>query len=273
MKMKTIASLLAALLAFSAQPSFSQETKETSSVTTELRELVAKVQTKLRAGDNTEEKLTAELKEFDDILARHKNEKTDEVAQVLLMKAALYSQVFENEAKGKELFEQLKRDFPNSKQVAMLKKQEESEKLRASLAKGAAFPDFDVKDTEGNPLSLAKYKGKVVLIDFWATWCGPCVAELPHVLEAYEKHHKNGFEIIGISLDSSKTKLDTFVKDKKMTWPQYFDGKGWENELAQKYGINSIPATYLIDREGKIIATDLRGDALEKAVAEALAKK
>ncbi len=270
MKTKLIAPILAALLIATALPA---PAAESSTVADELKDVITKVQTKLKDGKRTEADLEAELKEFDSILAKHKDEKTDEVAQVLLMKAMLYSQVLNNEAKGDELLEQLKKDFPDSKPVAMLKRQEEAKKARASLVEGAAFPPFEVKDTNGKPLSLAAYKGKVVLIDFWATWCGPCIAELPHVLEAYEKHHKDGFEIIGISLDKDQEKLETFTKEKKMPWPQFFDGQGWQNELAQKYGINSIPATYLVDREGKIIGIGLRGKKLETAVAEALAKK
>jgi thiol-disulfide isomerase/thioredoxin len=135
---------------------------------------------------------------------------------------------------------------------------------------GAPLKDFDEKDLEGKPLSIASRKGKVVLIDFWATWCGPCVRELPNVLKTYEKYHDKGFEIIGISLDSDKDKLTTFIKEKKMTWPQYFDGKGWQNKVSTQYGIQSIPATYLIDKEGKVLAIGLRGEALEAAVGKAL---
>ncbi|PYJ01766.1 MAG: hypothetical protein DME25_17520 [Verrucomicrobia bacterium] len=125
----------------------------------------------------------------------------------------------------------------------------------------------------GKPLSIASYKGKVVLLDFWATWCPPCRAELPSVIKTYEKHHPNGFEIIGISLDKEESKLTSFTKDKGMTWQQFYDGKGWGNKLAVKYGVQSIPATYLLDSEGKILAQDLRGEDLEQAVAKALAKK
>ena len=260
------------LLAQTAAPS-AVKAPERSAVATELQQVVTKIQAKLKEGKKSEADLAPELSEFDAILAKHKSEKTDDVAQVLMMKAMLYSQVLGNEAKGDELMEQLQRDFPDSKQAAMLKKQEASKKIQAGLKAGMPFPDFAVKDTNGKPLSLAAYKGKVVLIDFWATWCGPCVKELPNVLDAYEKHHAGGFEIIGISLDSDRAKLDTFVKEKNMPWVQFFDGKGWQNELAQKYGINSIPATYLIDGEGKIIASGLRGDKLEAAVAAALAKK
>jgi peroxiredoxin len=97
--------------------------------------------------------------------------------------------------------------------------------------------------------------------------------ELPNVIETYKKHHAGGFEIIGISLDENQGRLQSFIKDKQMTWPQFFDGKKWQNKLAVKYGVNSIPATYLLDREGKIIGKDLRGEELEKAVVAALAKK
>lgn len=270
MKKKFIAVLSAAIV---ATASISLPAAETSSITIEMQALVTKIQAKLKEGKRTEADLADELKDFDALLAKHKDEKTDEVAQVLMLEASLYSQVLQNETKGDELLAQLKRDFPDSKAAAMLKRQEEAEKVRAGLTVGAVFPDFSEKDTAGKPLSIANYKGKVVLIDFWATWCGPCVAELPNVIKAYEKHHGDGFEIIGISLDQDKQKLENFVKQKKMTWPQYFDGKGWGNELAQKYGVNSIPATYLLDRDGKIIGSNLRGEKLEAAVAAALAKK
>ncbi len=245
----------------------------------ELKELVGKIQTKIKEGKKTEKDLAENFAEFDKILAAHKGEKNDDVAQVLLMKAMLYIQVLDNEEKGLPLLQQLKKDFPDTKQglgvdkvVAGIEKQRASKEIQRKLAVGAKFPDFDAKDLEGKPLSIARFKGKVVLVDFWATWCGPCIAELPNVQAAYDKHRPQGFEIIGISLDSDRAKLDKFLTDKKMTWPQYFDGQGWQTKLAGTYGVNSIPATYLLDGEGKIIAKNLRGKALEEAVAKALAK-
>ena len=245
----------------------------------ELQELVGKIQTKLKAGKNTEKDLAEHLGEFDKLLAAHKGEQTDDVAQVLMMKAMLYLQVLDDEAKGVPLLTQLKKDFPTTKPAAAvdkivenLEKQRASKEIQRKLAVGAKFPDFDEKDLAGQPLSLARFKGKVVLVDFWATWCGPCIGELPNVLKAYEQHHAKGFEIVGISLDSDRAKLDKFIADKHMTWPQYYDGKGWQSKLAGAYGVNSIPATYLLDGEGKIIAKNLRGEALEEAVAKALKK-
>ena len=246
---------------------------DTGDPSTELKALVAKIQTKLRNGEQTEAALAPELKEFDTLLAEHKGEKTDAVARILYMKALLYKQVLKDPTKGDALMAQLTKDFPDSQPAKELQQEQAGEKARAALKVGAAFPDFTEKDLAGQPLSIANYKGKVVLLDFWATWCGPCRGELPNVLKTYDAHHKDGFEIIGVSLDQDKDKLLNFTKDQKMTWAQYFDGKGWQNKLAAKYGVNSIPATYLLDGKGVIIGKDLRGEDLEEAVSKALAKK
>ena len=122
---------------------------------------------------------------------------------------------------------------------------------------------------DGREVDLAKMRGKVVLIDFWATWCGPCVAELPNVLKAYTELHPKGFEIVGISLDSDKTKLEKFLKDKGMEWPQFFDGKGWKNEISSGFDIHSIPAMWLVDKKGMVVDTAARG-GLEEKVAKLL---
>jgi len=125
-------------------------------------------------------------------------------------------------------------------------------------------------DLAGKEIDLAKMTDKVVLVDFWATWCGPCVAEMPNVVAAYAKYKDKGFEVVGISLDEDKAAVEKFIADKKMPWPQYFDGKGWGNEIAQRFGISGIPATFLVGKGGKIVASDLRGPALEEAIEKAL---
>jgi thiol-disulfide isomerase/thioredoxin len=127
---------------------------------------------------------------------------------------------------------------------------------------------------DGRGVDLAKLKGKVVLLDFWATWCHPCVVGIPRVKETYEKYHDQGFEIIGISFDNAgeKDKLIQFTKDKGMTWPQFYDGKGWENEFGQQFNIHSIPAMWLIGKDGSLADADARAD-LDSKVAKLLEAK
>jgi peroxiredoxin len=117
---------------------------------------------------------------------------------------------------------------------------------------------------DGRKVDLSKMKGKVVLIDFWATWRGPCVEEIPNLKKTYAKLHKKGFEIVGISLDSKEDKLTKFVADKGMTWPQHFDSKGRSNTIAKEFGIRSIPAMWLIDTNGNLVDMNARHNLEEK---------
>lgn len=143
-----------------------------------------------------------------------------------------------------------------------------------AMKRDAVGKPVDLKFTalDGREIDLAKMKGKVVLIDFWATWCGPCVAEVPNVVATYKKLHEKGFEIVGISLDSEKSALVDFVREKQMPWAQFFDGQGWKNEIGQRFGINSIPAMWLLDKEGKLVDMNARA-GLEKKVETLLAQE
>ncbi len=146
------------------------------------------------------------------------------------------------------------------------------------LSPGQKAPTFTAKLLDGKTVKFPDdYKGKVVLLDFWATWCGPCVAELPNVVNAFGKYHAEGLEILGVSLDREGTeqKVADFTKQKGMPWPQVYDGKFWQAEVAKIYGIHSIPHMLLVDGDtGVIIAdTDIRGPKLAPAIEKALAGK
>ncbi|MEI6256581.1 MAG: TlpA disulfide reductase family protein [Planctomycetota bacterium] len=117
----------------------------------------------------------------------------------------------------------------------------------------------------GQPFEKKSLAGKVVLVDFWATWCGPCVAEIPNVLEEYEKYHKDGFEVVGISLDQDREALEKFVTEQKLPWPILFEeagGDGWQHPMATFYGISGIPTVILIGRDGNVITLNARGEKL-----------
>ena len=150
---------------------------------------------------------------------------------------------------------------------------------KANYAVGQKAATFQATTTDGKTIKFPEsYKGKVVLLDFWATWCGPCRVEIPNVVSSYKKYHDKGFEVLGISLDRENAgdKLATFAKDNDVTWPQVYDGKFWKAAVAEQYGIHSIPRPILVDGDtGMVVAegSDARGAKLDATIEKALAGK
>jgi thiol-disulfide isomerase/thioredoxin len=134
-------------------------------------------------------------------------------------------------------------------------------------------PQIKFKAVDSSEVDLSKMKGKVVLIDFWATWCGPCIVELPNVLAVYKKYHSKGFEIVGISFDRDIKSLNKVIKERGVSWPQYFDGKAWDNDWGVHFGIRVIPTMWLVDKDGKIVDTEAGGPQLGNKVANLLSIK
>ena len=162
--------------------------------------------------------------------------------------------------------------IPESKRNAGINRMLSRIECREKTAVGQKFTDFAMKTPEGKDVKLSDFvsKNKYTLLDFWASWCGPCRGEMPNVAKAYKTYHKKGLGIVGVSLDDSAEKWTAAIKTLKMEWDNMSDLKGWASEGSKLYGVTGIPATVLIDQEGTIIARDLRGEKLEEKLKELL---
>lgn len=140
--------------------------------------------------------------------------------------------------------------------------------VERKTAIGAEAPDFTMNDTTGKPVSLSSFRGKYLLVDFWASWCGPCRAENPNVVKVYNQYKDKNFTILGVSLDQTKDAWEKAIRDDHLAWHHVSDLQFWDNSAAQLYGVEAIPANFLIGPDGKIIAKDLRGEALSQKLAQ-----
>lgn len=214
-------------------------------------------------------------KEMEDINSKFIKDNPKAYISVLMLKQIASSGAVPlEELKG--LYKNLDSKVKNTKDGKELEKIfadiEEQEANKANVSVGKKAPEFSAPNPEGKQVSLAESMGKVTIIDFWASWCKPCRMENPNVVAMYKELHDKGLNIIGVSLDRDAAKWKEAIAADNLTWNHISNLKFWEEPIAQMYGVKSIPATFILDENGTIVATDLRGDELKAKVEELLAK-
>jgi peroxiredoxin len=224
------------------------------------------------------------VKEWETLLKQAKAEQAQEVFQSGMQLAELCADADDLKA-ARQLYDTIREKIPGL--VPEQQRQMASQSIDEAIAPRLALLDMigkepaalEGKSLAGEKIDLAKYKGKVVLLDFWATWCKPCVAALPEVKAAYAKYHERGLEVVGVSLDVQKQNLEDFIKAQGIAWPQIWDNEGKEGTPnpfggpnTRRYNITAIPATYLIDRDGRIVRANVSSDSLDETIRKTLDK-
>lgn len=237
-------------------------------IRTEMREVVTTTRDSaamVKLQQEEEELRTTDMTYKKDLVEEH----PDRFVSVLVLTDMMNMGAPANEVK--DLFDTLSENTTKSSLAKSLK---ENLSKRSKVDIGSKAPEFSAPNPEGKEISLKDSMGKVTLIDFWAAWCKPCRVENPNIVKVYNKYHEKGFNIIGVSLDreGQKDKWIQAIEDDNLTWPQVSNLKFWQEPVAQLYGVQAIPAQFILDENGVIVAKNLRGDALDAKVKELLDK-
>jgi thiol-disulfide isomerase/thioredoxin len=260
--------------------------KETEKVQDKLQQFQESNREKIQQAQMTADTVTmnALMKEyktyqdqFKDISLKHVEKYPKSFISLFFIKQFLGDPSFDV-ARATKMYENLDPVLKSTKEGKSIKKSLDSLKTAekkndtsaAAVEVGSIAPDFSAKSPEGKDISLKSSLGKLTLIDFWASWCGPCRKENPNVVALYKEFHSKGLNIVGVSLDEKADKWNDAIAKDQLTWVHISNLKGWEDPIAKRYFVDGIPATFLLDEKGVVLARDLRGDELRAKVASIL---
>jgi len=213
------------------------------------------------SGDYSDEMHDKALKLIDDFVTTH----TD--SYITPLAVIRYNQIADDVLKTEALYNMLDPKIKATQMGQYIAQQVAEGKVNG---KGSLLADFSQPDTSGKPVSLSSLRGKYVLVDFWASWCGPCRQENPNVVAAFNKYKSKNFTVLGVSLDKAKPAWIEAINMDGLTWTHISDLQGWQNSVAQQFGIFNIPQNFLIGPDGKVVGKNLRGPALERKLAKLL---
>ena len=228
----------------------------------------ARMNEEKQKAEDTKEKMDLANEDFIDKQKAFIEEHNSSLVALMIL-SDLYQQQRIPSGESKKLYKKL---APGIQDTPIGKRINEQLEKASKTDVGEIAPEFSAPNPEGEKVSLKDAMGEITLIDFWASWCKPCRIENPNVVNLYNEYHDKGFNIIGVSLDKSKSKWEKAIKDDQLDWYHISNLKYWQDPIAQEYGVRSIPKTFLIDDDGKIIAKNLRGDDLRKKVSDLLDK-